>query len=135
MTDRQKEKLAQLRRAGFGYTKIAEALKISENTVKSYCKRHGLGGAGSASDSAGTPCRNCGKAVAQLPGTKKRVFCSRECRTAWWNAHPEMVDKKAIYRFVCASCGEAFESYGNKGRKYCSRACYAAGRFSKGEAI
>jgi len=136
MSDRQKEKIFHLRRCGFGYAKIAAAVGLSENTVKSHCRRNGLGGAGAVSNIlAGTPCRNCGKPLEQQHGRKKRVFCSDACRTEWWNAHPDMVDKKAVYRFTCPVCGTGFESYGNKGRIYCSRSCYIAGRSAKGRAI
>ena len=42
MTDRQKDRIRQMRAAGYGYMKIAQELGISENTVKSFCQRKGL---------------------------------------------------------------------------------------------
>ena len=30
---------------------------------------------------------------------------------AWWNAHPEKVNRKAYYKLVCKNCGEEFEIY------------------------
>ncbi len=55
-------------------------------------------------------------------------FCSDKCRMAWWKAHPDQLNRKAIYHMVCAHCGQPFDSYGNSHRKYCSRACYDAVR-------
>ena len=40
-------------------------------------------------------------------------------------------NRKAVYHFVCACCGEPFTAYGNENRKYCSHSCYIAGRFGK----
>ena len=45
MNIQQKTEIASLRSQGFGYTKIAQALGLSKNTVKSYCKRNKLSGA------------------------------------------------------------------------------------------
>jgi uncharacterized protein YjcR len=44
MTSFQKEQIHRMRSAGMGYAKIAASLGISENTIKSYCRRHNLGG-------------------------------------------------------------------------------------------
>lgn len=69
-------------------------------------------------------CRNCLKQLEQTPHRRKRYFCSDACRMAWWNAHPEKVNRKAYYKLVCKNCGEEFESYGNNRRTFCSRLCY-----------
>ena len=45
MNIQQKTEIASLRSKGFGYTKIAQALGLSKNTVKSYCKRNNLSAA------------------------------------------------------------------------------------------
>ena len=60
-----------------------------------------------------------------------RKFCSDACRTAWWNSHPDCVDRKAVYAYTCAHCGKPFTAYGNKERKYCSRNCYISDRFGE----
>lgn len=127
MTYQQREKIRQLRGDGFSYSRIAATLGISENTVKSYCRRNNLSGVsiGSAIQADGVLCHQCGSPLTHTAGAKQKRFCSDKCRMAWWNAHPEVVSRKAIYSFTCAHCGTAFESYGNKKRKYCSRACYA----------
>ena len=43
MTDLQKEQIKTLRLQGIGYVKIGEMLGISDNTVRSFCRRNGLG--------------------------------------------------------------------------------------------
>lgn len=42
MTDAQKEQVRYLRCEGLGYGAIATRLGISENTVKSFCRRNNL---------------------------------------------------------------------------------------------
>ncbi len=37
---------------------------------------------------------------------------------AWWKAHPEALDRNAVYRFVCPTCGGSFEAYGNANRNF-----------------
>ncbi len=127
MTPLQKERISVLRARGESYSAVAAALGVSENTVKSYCRRNSPG-AMPAADSNGTACANCRAPLMHTPGKKWRRFCSDACRLSWWNAHPEAVDRKAVYSFVCPVCGAAFESYGDANRKYCSRACYGAAR-------
>lgn len=127
---KQKERISYMRQEGVGYSKIAQTLGISENTVKSYCKRNHLGGrAVIQTTNSGSLCKSCGMPLEQTPGKKTRKFCSDECRINWWNTHPEHVKKEAIYHFNCAHCGSAFESYGNRSRKYCSHVCYISNRF------
>lgn len=131
MTDTEKEKIRFLRMEGLGYGAVAARLGLSENTVKSFCRRNHLTGA--VAKEASMACRHCGQPLAESPGRKGRKYCSEACRRAWWKAHPELVDRKAFYLMACARCGKEFESYGNKGRKYCSHGCYIAARFGKGD--
>lgn len=42
MNDKQKVKIQELRLQGAGYRKIAKEMGLSENTIKSYCRRHPL---------------------------------------------------------------------------------------------
>ena len=130
MTDAEKEKIRFWRMEGLGYGAIAARLGLSDNTVKSFCRRNRLTGV--AAKVEVTACRHCGQPLADVPGRKGRKFCSEPCRRAWWKAHPELVDRKAFYLMTCAHCGKEFRSYGNKGRKYCSHACYIAARFKEG---
>lgn len=125
MTDQQKEQIRTMRLSGIGYVKIGETLGISDNTVRSFCRRNGLGDTAKNTVS----CKQCGNLIKVIPKRKPRTFCSDACRTAWWNSHPDCVHRKAVYEYICAHCGKQFTAYGNAGRKYCSHACYIAHRF------
>lgn len=126
MTDAQKIQIENLREAGLGYKKIAEQMELSENTVKTYCRRHGLGGKMAEQGAANKDvCLCCGVGVKQNPGRKKKKFCSDKCRNKWWNAHLDKVNRKAVYIYACLTCGEEFSAYGNSKRKYCSCKCAA----------
>ena len=133
MNIQQRTEITSLRSQGFGYTKIAQALGLSKNTVKSYCKRNNLSGV--ALENSDVPilspsfCLECGKEIMQASGRKEKKFCSDECRHRWWNAHPEKINRKAVYSYTCAGCGKPFTAYGNSHRKYCCHACYIADRF------
>jgi len=131
MMQQQKETIIKMRRDGCSYSRIAADLSISENTVKSFCRRNNLGGAyvGRGVKKDVINCRQCGTTIAQTAGVKQKLFCSDNCRLAWWNDHPEAVNRKALYTFVCPKCSREFVSYGNRHRKYCSRFCYMKERF------
>ena len=138
MTDTQKSQITGLRAAGMGYTVIARQMGLPRDTVRSFCRRNGLAGkiAGKKEEAAGEAkdgrCRECGKALRQLEGRKKRVFCSKECREKWGHGHPDKLRKRAVYSFICAGCGQPFTAYGNSRRKYCSHECYIRARFKGG---
>ena len=137
MTEEQKLQIIRFRNEGCGYTMVADRLGLSKDTVKSFCRRNGLNGKAVQTTSAtikGSVCRECGKAVTQEIGKKKRVFCSEECRTSWWHKHPEKIKQKAVYSFTCACCNQTFTAYGNAKRKYCSHECYIKSRFKGGDA-
>ena len=130
MTEEEKTAIADYRRNGCGYKKIGQLLGVSENTVKTYCRRNGLSGyATSRHITDKNICKWCGAKIRQTPGKKTRKFCSDSCRNHWWNSHLYMVERKANYNFVCPVCGKRFVVYGNKNRKYCSHACYIKDRF------
>ena len=124
-------KIEELQREGHGYKKIATMLDLPLNTVKSYIRRHPVTTTSAASVKG---CLNCGAPLLQKPGKKEKKFCSDRCRMAWWNAHPERVNRKTFYAATCAHCGKEFQSYGNKGRKYCSRLCFNQARRKGGKA-
>ena len=135
MTDGQKKQIALLRKEGCGYAAIAKRLELSKDTVKSFCRRNGLAGEMADSGAAeGGRCRECGKALIQTEGMKRRVFCCGECRKKWWREHPDQIRQKAVYSFACACCGKGFTAYGNSHRKYCSHECYIKARFKGGDA-
>lgn len=131
MTSEQKQKIVSLREQDFGYATIADTLGLTKNQVSAFCRRNDLTGKRGSGDKAPNMdcCRCCGKPLTQIPGRKPVKFCSKTCRVSWWNSHPYMVNKKALYSFTCACCGKTFTAYGNAHRKYCSHACYIAARF------
>lgn len=136
MTNKQKVQIAEYRSQGYGYTQISKMMDLSISCVRTYCKRHGLGG--ELGYMAPVPsgkyvCENCGRTVAQNPGRKLKRFCSDRCRNQWWNAHQDQVNKKAIYEYTCSFCGKPFMAYGNANRKYCSHECYIEDRFGGGQ--
>lgn len=73
VTDAEKEKIRFLRMEGLGYGAVAERLGLSENTVKSYCRRNHLTGV--AAKEPVMVCRECGVPLASVPGRKGRKFC------------------------------------------------------------
>ena len=138
MRDSQKEHVFQLRHAGMSYVQIAESLNISANTIKSICRRNTPAVSGDirpekppVASEENTRCKHCGKTLVQVAKQKPRKFCSNECRLSWWRDHDNQLNKKAMYTIRCAGCGQTFESYGNKARKYCGHACYIKNRFGE----
>jgi len=130
MTVQEKNRIAAMRKAGMGYAAIAQELEISKNTVKTFCRRNNLQlKKEHEAEPVTNCCPQCGGPVHQTPGRKHKKFCSDLCRNKWWNAHPNEIQRKAMYNFVCPTCGKAFSAYGNSHRKYCSHECYIADRF------
>jgi len=133
MTNEQREDIRRMREEGVSYGKIAETLNLSLNTVKSFCKRKGMGGKVALEipqvDDVAVSCKCCGISVIQNPGRKQKMFCSDRCRNKWWNEHLDQVDRRANYEYVCPNCKKPFTAYGNSKRKYCSHSCYIADRF------
>ncbi|MPM07614.1 hypothetical protein SDC9_53920 [bioreactor metagenome] len=127
MTNAQKSMIAEMRRQGCSYAKIAQSLSISENTIKTFCRRNRL-----AKDrAANTPvCKQCGCSIEVKDKRKPRQFCSDKCRAAWWYANHKS-PSKTEYSLICANCGQPFVSIGSKGRKYCSHRCYINARFGE----
>ena len=127
MTNQQKEQIRTLRLQGVSYAKIGKTLGISDNTVRSFCRRNGLG----KNAKNAVYCKQCGKLIKIIPKQKPKKFCSDVCRNTWWKMHQECITRKAVYEYICACCGKYFTAYGNNHRKYCSHACYIADRFGK----
>ena len=137
MNKLQKEHITALRGQGESYNKIAAALGISVNTIQSYCRRNKIESKPTTTADIEINieshffCKQCGSVLIQQPSRKKKLFCSEVCCDAWWKANPDKLGKKAMYSFKCEYCGAGFTAYGNKGRKYCSHACYISSRFGK----
>ncbi len=139
MNDMQKSQIAAMRADGAGYVKIAKALSLSENTVKSFCRRNNLTDTDAAhpalvlgNDEQAHFCLCCGNPVEQAAGRKEKKFCSDKCRMHWWNTHRDKVRRRNGRNIVCSCCGKTFEIHGGSGRKYCSHECYIADRFGGG---
>jgi len=136
MTTLQKNEIIKMREQGCGYAAIANALCISKDSVKTFCRRNGLTGVRAGKEKiCGKYCPQCSKEIVQVSKRKPRRFCSDKCRKTWWNSHPEKVSQKAVYSFTCVGCGEPFKAYGNQHRKYCSHECYVSTRFKGGAAV
>ena len=111
MTQQQKEQISKLRANGASFGKIASALGISINTIKSYCKRNPI-----LSEVVPAPkavihadrCPQCNATLAQSPGHRQKRFCSPKCRIAWWAAHPEQMTRKKLFSVECQHCGGVF---------------------------
>ena len=109
MTQEQKQQIQDMRRKGLGYKKIANWLGISENTVKSYCKRNNFNADNNSKnnelsanattsqtiDEALCTCKQCGKAFLQKPKTRPKTFCCDKCRFAWWNDYRCKLKRRA----------------------------------------
>ena len=142
MTDLQACQIREMRLKGEGYRSIATATGLSRDSVRNYCKTHGINGFGEAAKlnlqeqiKQGNACLLCGIVIKQPVRGRKKKFCSDACRREWWKKHPDDIEKKeaAIYKTTCIKCGLEFESYGNKNRKYCSQNCYIKDRFYEEE--
>ena len=135
MINEQKRKIHQMRNKGQSYLQIAKALDISENTIKSYCRRNNLSTKKISKPKAikeiYTVCKHCEKPLTHGTKGQPKKFCSEECRRSWWKANDGQLMKKAYYILICQECGDKFESYGNQNRKFCGHACYIKNRFEK----
>ena len=133
MTLDQKNTIVLMRTERYSYKAISDAIGVPKETVKSFCRRNNLGKEyiQTAAEEKTGICPQCGNPVAINQKTKRKRFCSPNCRMLWWNSHPEMVQRKALYVFTCAGCGKSFSSYGNAKRKYCSHKCYVSSRFGR----
>lgn len=84
MTKNQKQQIERLRKDGYTYKAIAEALGLSFDSVKCYCRRSGFTGNGHKKGI--DTCDEYGAVLQQLPGKRKKRFCSTKCRMAWWQS-------------------------------------------------
>ena len=133
MTHTQKQQILAMRNNGKTYAEIAELMDLPKNTVKTFCWRNRTN-SGVTVIVPTNQCIHCGTPIDQRPKQKPRRFCDDTCRFAWWKDNRDKLNKKALYPIVCAHCGKRFDSYGNKGRKYCRHDCYIADRF-KSESV
>ena len=135
MINIQKEQIQRMRQEGQSYSYIASTLGVSKNTIKAYCRRSKLLASvnmkAKEEKEIYTICKQCEKPLTQGKKGQPKKFCAEECRRLWWKANDRELVKKAYYTLSCTECGNKFESYGNKNRKFCGHACYIKNRFKK----
>jgi endogenous inhibitor of DNA gyrase (YacG/DUF329 family) len=124
MTNEQKQEITSMRQAGFGYSKIAKIIGVSQNSVKSFCRRQKATAVSEKIDL----CAQCGKPIDKSKRSSRR-FCSDTCRMKWWNKHPKA---DMPYTANCACCGKEIQMRRKGERKYCSHRCYIAARYEDG---
>lgn len=130
MNDTEEKRLISLRKQGLGYKKIAQAIGVSVNTVKTYCRRHAIGKDTIADERLKDHrCLECGKKVLQVKGKREKKFCSDECRMKWWNSHRGLVHHRNLHEIECPGCHKLFTVAGKSRRKYCCHECYILDRF------
>ncbi|HCX04873.1 MAG TPA: RNA polymerase subunit sigma-24 [Clostridiales bacterium] len=137
MNDEQRQKIKAMRLQGFGYKRISDAIGLTRDSVRGYCRKNGLDGYGKELAKENKKvieeeflfilCCNCGAPLEQNKLGRKRKYCSMECKREWEKGH------RKSYIFHCEYCGKEFKSLGTKKRKYCNQECYTKDRFWREE--
>lgn len=122
MTNEQKQAIASMRDAGVPITSIAQQLGLSVNTIKSFCKRHGIH-SGNQSSKNILFCLQCHKEIPQAEHRKEKKLCSDKCRQLWWAENAALIPRDSQIERICPVCKKTFLSYKSKHRIYCSRTC------------
>lgn len=122
MTDKDKERIFELYKMGYGHKKISSILNLNANTVKSCVRRI------PKSKIEICVCEECGKPITQTPHKKPKRFCSDDCRFAWWAKHKDLSNRPSSKVFICKYCGKEFLDNEKRERTYCSKSCFAAAR-------
>ena len=140
MTEEQKLQIRKLRQQGLGYQAIGKMVNLTRDSVRSYCKNHGLQGVRLAVEmntkeriKNGEACAYCAGPIKKAKTGRPARFCCAACRRSYWKVHRDEGKKseKAIYTMECKYCHKIFESYGNKTRKYCCHAHYVLDRYGE----
>ena len=100
----EKDSVRKMRENGKSYSQIAAALSISENTVKSFCRRMGI-----ISLVEKPVCPVCGKILMPSKQGQRRRFCSDTCRFVWNYGH-RVLDAHNAIACRCAHCQREFFS-------------------------
>lgn len=122
MTEQQKEKITELRKNGEPISVIAEKMKLSVNSVKSFCRRNTVTPVKNA-------CKRCGQPLINTPGHRQKTFCSAVCRQKYWRENSDLINHISFVTLICPACGQPFSDYKGHHRKYCSHACYIGHRY------
>ena len=110
MTNEQKDRIKSLRQSGESYKAIAEKIAVSKDMVKLFCRRNHIIVESKVYENSNR-CRNCDSPIMQNPKVRKKVFCSVNCRTAWWKAHPHLSGKNTAYTSTPASTAESLSQF------------------------
>lgn len=137
MTNEQRKQIYLLRKSGLGYQAIGKAIGLSRDSVRSFCRSHGMSGVTGISEDirrrikSGELCMYCAGKIKKAETGRPAKFCCDECRRAYWKIHRNegKHSMKATYTMECKYCHQIFESYGNKHRKYCCHEHYIYDRF------
>lgn len=138
MTEEQKQMIRVLRQQGLGYQAIGNMIGLSRDSVRSFCKNHGINGVAPLVQLTikdmiknGELCGYCAGPITKARTGRPAKFCCPECRRSYWKAHRDEGHKsvEATYVMECQYCHKVFMSYGNKTRKYCCHEHYVFDRF------
>ena len=122
MTEQDRTAIITMRENGASFSAIARTLDVPLGTVKTVCTR------GQKTNTfTGTFCLNCGTPIRNSSQGKR--FCSRHCYNKWWHANHSV---RTLYHQTCPVCGQEFAVSSKKNQKYCSIACFQAGRKAGG---
>lgn len=140
MTEEQKYQIRELRKQGLGYQVIGKMVNLSRDSVRSYCKNHGINGIKVVMElntkeriKNGEACAYCAGPIKKAKTGRPARFCCDECRRNYWKSHRMEGHRspEATYIMECAYCHKTFTSYGNKTRKYCCHEHYVLDRFGE----
>jgi len=73
------KEVIELKKAGYGFVKIAKTLSISVKEVRVICK------AIDEVEILNGNCKNCNTNITSLKGKKIKQFCSDRCKWDYWN--------------------------------------------------
>ncbi len=73
-----KREVTRLKKAGYGFVKIANTLSISVKDVRAICKEIDV-------ELLNGNCKNCNANITSVKGKKIKQFCSNRCRWDYWN--------------------------------------------------
>ena len=74
-----KTRVTELKKAGYGFVKIANTLSISVKEVKAISKEI------DEVELLNGNCKNCDIKITSVKGKKIKQFCSDRCRWDYWN--------------------------------------------------
>ena len=123
MTNEQKQAICSMRESGVAIPAISAQLGLSINTIKSFCKRHGIYSSNQSHKNI-LFCLQCHTKISQPPHRKAKKFCSNKCRQLWWAENTALIPRDSQIERICPVCKTPFLSYKSKNRIYCSRTCY-----------